>query len=633
MQAKRINKVFLLFGMLILLVLGGEKLHAVNESQSVELTVQDIETNGQLVNLRVDEGYIRLDDTVLIEDDGPAVGFPEGAQSYRTGPVDWVEDLKRGVVLKKTLIVDNPEATSGRVVFKGLESQRNTHPLHFSLNGVEFVRPATQFAHPNARQFIDLTWSRWFYVDLPVGALKAGENELLIWANSDSTSWRVLIAHEKEFERGSLVRTEHPNRSMKSSDGGSTWSDTRLGALDEIDGEYAVRISMDQYLPSGEYSSPLIDLVDGEDPFKRKVNGVSFVMEPKLQVPEGTSLNISVRYGSTPFIGDDTWSGWQQLSNGREYDLGERRYMQWRAEFGTDNPLITPKLEGVRLQSSWVENRPDEDRILHVNMVHNGEIARSSYPFAYEDLSHPDLQRFREEHRLDQLIGLPSSEFELMMRLMNWAYQMPLSHESYSWDFNEMTVIERLDDGTPLLGGPDFGGRRMVGMCLYPNQILIGALLSYGFQARHINLHSEGMSGHEATEVWSNEFNKWVYIDATRDYYYFDSETGTPLNLLEVHDLLAEQMPRVESWESPYVLDIGDEVVDGIDVGMREGDNLYSIKEQGRYLMKTMGHLRIIPRNDFLSNPRPVPVRTGATMWGWYGFLNFYDDIFPKRYE
>jgi hypothetical protein len=40
-----------------------------------------------------------------------------------------------------------------------------------------------------------------------------------------------------------------------------------------------------------------------------------------------------------------------------------------------------------------------------------------------------------------------------MMRLMNWAYRMPLSHESYSWDFNEMTVIERLDDGTPLLGG------------------------------------------------------------------------------------------------------------------------------------------------------------------------------------
>ena len=46
-----------------------------------------------------------------------------------------------------------------------------------------------------------------------------------------------------------------------------------------------------------------------------------------------------------------------------------------------------------------------------------------------------------------------------------------------------------------------------------------------------------------------------------------------------------------------------------------------------------IGHFRIIPRNDFLTNPLPVPVHTGATMWGWDGFLNWYDDVFPKRWE
>jgi hypothetical protein len=28
-----------------------------------------------------------------------------------------------------------------------------------------------------------------------------------------------------------------------------------------------------------------------------------------------------------------------------------------------------------------------------------------------------------------------------------------------------------------------------------------------------------------------------------------------------------------------------------------------------------------------------VPVHTGATCWGWDGFLNWYDDTFPKRDE
>ncbi len=46
-----------------------------------------------------------------------------------------------------------------------------------------------------------------------------------------------------------------------------------------------------------------------------------------------------------------------------------------------------------------------------------------------------------------------------------------------------------------------------------------------------------------------------------------------------------------------------------------------------------MGHFRIIPRNDFLTHPTPVPVHQGTTMWGWDGFLNFHDAQFPKRWE
>ena len=129
-----------------------------------------------------------------------------------------------------------------------------------------------------------------------------------------------------------------------------------------------------------------------------------------------------------------------------------------------------------------------------------------------------------------------------------------------------------------------------------------------------------------------------VNLDPTIDTYYFNTETGIPLNLLETHNLLVEQMPRVETWKRPFSPDIGKEVVSRIKVGMRQGNNPFSIKYSegdngGRWALETMGHFRIIPRNDFLSNPLPVPVHTGATCWGWDGFLNWYDDTFPKLDE
>jgi hypothetical protein len=170
-------------------------------------------------------------------------------------------------------------------------------------------------------------------------------------------------------------------------------------------------------------------------------------------------------------------------------------------------------------------------------------------------------------------------------------------------------------------------------MCSYSNMALQGALLAMGYQARFININSEAISGHEVTEVWSNEFNKWIYLDATRDYYYFDQETGLPLNLLEIHNKLAEQLPRVETWQRPFAPEIGSKIVQQIKIGMREGDNPVSIVEDGYHLMEIMGYFRIPCRNDFLSHPFPIPMAQGYTMWGWDGYLNHYDKKFPKRTE
>jgi len=617
---------------LVALVILSVSADAKTQTTSLKLDAAGIEYNARLVNLRFDRpnGLISLDNTELIEDDGPATGVPEG-YDYRGD--EWKEDLKKGIVIKKILMVDNPEAWSGRLVFKALEVKGNMTPLHISLNGVEFIRPASRFSAPFAKQFVDTGWDRWYYVDLPVGNLKQGANEVLMRADSDSTSWCVLISLEEEFARGSLTRSHHPNRSMKSSDGGRTFSDTHLGGTDSVDGEYSIRFSLDHYVKSGEYISPVIDLIDNGSTLKRNVTLTNTQITIDMDVPGNTGAQVFTRFGASPLADDPSWTEWRTADSARDITgTAGKRYFQWKAELSTADRLKTPSIRKISISAEWEDKSPNINAGVAVKVIHNGCVARSSYPFVYENLLHDGLKKFRKNHKLDKIVEGATTEFETMMRLLNWSYRIPVSSDQYSWNWNDITVIEKGEKGMPRLQ-EQYEGRRRDAMCLYSNQALIGALLAMGYQARHINIHSEGVSGHEVTEVWSNEFNKWFYLDATRDYYYFDPDTGIPHNLLEIHNLLKQHIPRVETLERPYTGELADQIGHRIHIGMREGNNSVSIVDHGIHLMETMGYFRIIPRNDFLSNPLPVPVHTGATMWGWDGFLNHYDEKFPKRYE
>ena len=236
--------------------------------------------------------------------------------------------MRKGIVIKKILVIDDPRAWSGRLVFKAIEVKDNAAPLHISVNGVKFLRPASRNAAPLAVQF-SRDWDRWYYVDMPVGALKKGQNEILMWAESDSTSWRILIALGDEFARGSIDRPHHPNRSMKSSDGGSTWSDTKLGAADSVDGEYSIRISLDHHVRTGEYISPVIDIIENSCPLKRKViiNRIEYLAD--LDVPGETSAEVMIRFGTSPRDDISSWSDWEVVSAGNIHTVTKNnRYIQ-----------------------------------------------------------------------------------------------------------------------------------------------------------------------------------------------------------------------------------------------------------------------------------------------------------------
>lgn len=598
---------------------------------SYSLDAGDLENRGQLHNTlySTDTGGITLTDLVLVEDDAPAIGRPKGANDR-----SWDEHLTKGIVIRKELVLDDPRALAARLVFEGKEMPQNAEPLHISINGEHIIRPATKIAHPQAIHYYTNDWENWFVVPIPAGALKEGVNEILMWTESAETSWKIMVADEDEYARGSDTRRHHPNRSAKSSDGGKTWDDRRLGWKGVHDGEYCIRLILDRYADEGVYTSPVFDMACTPGPFAIKelatVNRVRLTWDIGLH--EGTVAAVSMRIGKSPAQESSEWTVWEDVSGSEaRLDNPAGRYVQFRVRFATDNPLATPILRGVMVKTEG--EREQSGASIRLVSAENGCVVRTSEPFAWEDFE--ALAKYREMFELDEVVADALSEFEAQLRLMRWAYEIPIKGlDPYSWDYYDLPVLHRGENGEIELQ-KDYEGRRRDGHCLNCNLTLIAACVSMGYPARWVNISTKHTYGHEVAEVWSNEYDKWVMLDATRDYYMYDPATGIPLNLVEISDRLAAVMPRPATWDYPIQWSIpNDSTFYDVDVAYREGDNRFTITDvnQGPHLLRLMGHLQMPLRNDFASRHTPVPWRLSSN-WGGDGFYCWYGEMFPRKYE
>ena len=61
---------------------------------------------------------------LLVEDDAPAVGKPEHAEDQ-----EWFEVLTRGVVVRKTLLLDRPGGRAATVLFNGKDSREGEYVI------------------------------------------------------------------------------------------------------------------------------------------------------------------------------------------------------------------------------------------------------------------------------------------------------------------------------------------------------------------------------------------------------------------------------------------------------------------------------------------------------------------------
>lgn len=569
---------------------------------------------------------IRLFRGEVIQNDSPMMG-------RSTNDVEPFEPLTDGVVLRKQLMVADPRADEVWLAFVAREWIGHSATLRISTNGVETLRSPSPVATPTAGQYWGLgkeggwNWSRWYYVQLPRDCLVSGLNTIELSAVDGLEGWQIMYGLEADLHIGAREHESAPSHaSSRSLDGADTFSSDQIGAEGRGPGEYIIRLDMRRYRPKGHIVSSVID-AGGQDAGSIKcpvtIRGIRFTADADLPADTGIALELS--WARTPFAPADEWTAWKPVTDGLNSPPEECRYAQWRAILSTEDPTVTPALRSVTVECEHNEPAPCAVAVAEFDCPRQ---LRASVPFVHEQYDHPRLQELRVACDLDGVIAGAEDDWEMICRLMRWAYLLPLPNcRIRPWDSLDWLGIERNSAGEIIVNS--YETRRRDTMCLYPNVLLTQLLLACGIPARHVNINSEGMTGHEVCEAWCNTWGKWIHLDATRDFYWVDRQTGEPLSVLEVHNELIGHLDKPETWEDPHVLRLGTATTNHMGIEIADSGEWPEVGPSRCMLYQTTAHFRIVPRSDYCARPYPLPVSQGVEVWGWDGYTNWADDTVP----
>jgi len=522
------------------------------------------------VRLSADGSAIELESSELIEDDGPAAGY-----SYRSNE----EKLSDRVWVQKDLVLSDPRARAVTLLVGpggvGLKATINGRAVEL----------------PPARK----AGAYWESFPIPAGVLKAGPNSIVLHGGG-----KVWIARAEDFAAGSTDRPKHPGRSARSADGGITWNPDRLGPAGDIRGEYCVRLFLDRHRGGGSLTLPVFDSGNLTGRVVAPPSAAFGPVRVSLTAEAGPSGRIAVRVrtGPTPTPDAKTWSDWQSLEPTGGVVRGPHgRYVQIAVELQTTDPLATPRVKSVRIETAA---RGETDWAAAIKAVdgHNEEIVRTSIPFAYEPFDHPRLKDLRTRFKLDDVVRGAKDELEVMARLARWSagrWERGHLKDAYPpWDALE--ILKPHADGTPVGG-----------FCQQYNVVFLQACESFGIPGRAVSIGPGShvgkiRGGHEVVEVWSNQFKKWIYIDGDMAWYAVDAKTDVPLSLLDLH---RRQVSAVQ--EKPY------EPIRVVELA--EAKRRWTgLTDWPPFL-----ELRLVPRSNFLEQPAPLPLNQGMRGWFWTG--------------
>jgi len=562
---------------------------------------------GQLardVRMDPDGRAVILYDRNLIEDDG------QGARNAYPGWPAPHARVRGDEMARKVFDVPRPGACNARLVVCTRPFPGERAVLRVAFNGTEL---------PTGGR---LNHGSWRIIPVPVELLKAGANDA-VFSCRGRVGWQIGLADRVDILRNAPELADQPPRSFRSVDGGRRWS-RRIGERGELRGELMVRLSLEQYAARGQLIGPVIDLArkGRADGPMHPVRVRSVRVRADADLPPRTGVRLELRSGTTPVHGRSGWGRWMRVGEDGTVAGPLQRFVQWRATLRTSDPTVTPALRAVRVAPD-VDVRPVAwaEKVKRSG-CRNEEILYTSIPFEYERFDEPQLVELRRKYALDDVVAGAKTEMEKMIRLRHWVATQwswtPPGRPYPAWDARE--IIERKD-----------------GMCVQFAIAYMQCALSLGMQTRFVfgdfpqtRVKGKPVAGHEVNEFWSNEYGKWIYMDANQDECFVAAESGVPVSMLEFHDELMD----LYFGKKPMVLEWKDLRSMRRSKALRMWKRLEPAPRKSRPVMRSKwGCVRWMPRNNFYAHRFPEPIDQGRTTWAWSDYWQWWDERTPRMWQ
>jgi hypothetical protein len=147
--------------------------------------------------------------------------------------------------------------------------------------------------------------------------------------------------------------------------------------------------------------------------------------------------------------------------------------------------------------------------------------------FKFDTSENTKLRILRQRYGLDKVIASGKDEFEKQILLMDWVHHRFKKFGRPSKDSRgALEVLAALDEGHSFF-------------CTQYAQVMISSAASLGWVDRALALRRHqgvnqkgGSTEHTTTEIWSNQFRKWIMLDPTSNMYL--EKDGIPLNAWEI---------------------------------------------------------------------------------------------------
>jgi hypothetical protein len=590
---------------ILLLIIGA----TVSRAEELRLTATEAFSKGTTSHVRLspDGSSLEMIRGILLENDGPAAGY-----SYKPNE----EILNEGITAYIDLRLDQ----FPRVFNKPIEPRAIQPParafllvghtgklLDAIINGERTELPA-----PIA------VGNYWKQYEIPTNALTKEWNE--IGVRGEGKLW---IARDDERPRRTEPAAKEPLSYKVTPESGSNRLRV-LGPKNDIKGEYYIRVYIDGFRRNAAFNTIIYDAanlsgdsipppnvkvkrvrvrLEGDEADGRLNAGVSFQPENE---PVG-SLKTFPPFGADKEVVMDDIPGDSPVPR-----YQPPRYFAATALWYPGTFERTPKLTGIHLQTEIESDKGWGDK-LQIIAKYNPDLRWTQRSFQFEELDHPKLAQFRRDYHLDDVVKGCRTDLERMEKLAVWtSQQWTKGHlkEIYpKWDACE--ILKKHQDGTPIGG-----------FCQQYNIVFLQACEAFGMPGRCVSIGAgdHGVkirSGHEVVEIWSNELNKWVYVDGQAAWYFVDKETREPLNLLELRERqLATLLDKSLREESKRPVDV-----------VVLAPSPYEWK--GLEGWPAFTELRMIPHTQFLDGKLPLPLNQGMRGWFWTGHHVWTDDLYP----